>query len=43
MPSDVTYKKNLKKKGTSELIYKTDPQTQKTNLSLTKAKDGGEG
>ena len=32
-----------KKKGTNELIYKTeiDPQTQKTNLWLPKGKGGG--
>ena len=45
MSYDITYMWNLKKKknGTSEFIYKTDSQTQKTNLWLPKGKDGGEG
>ena len=30
----ITYMWNLKKRGTSELIYKTESQTQKTNLYL---------
>ena len=29
------------KNGMNELLYKTDPQTQKTNLLLPKGKDGG--
>ena len=28
----ITYMWNLKKRGTSELIYKTESQTQKTNI-----------
>ena len=33
---DITYMQNLKKKGTNELIYKTDVESQmyKTNLWL---------
>ena len=34
---DITYMWNLKK-YTNELIYKTDSQTQKTNLWLSKGK-----
>ena len=30
----------LNKTGTNELIYKTDPQTWKTNLWFPKGKDG---
>ena len=44
MSFDITYIWNLKKKkDTSELIYKTDSQPQKTNLWLPKGKEGGEG
>ena len=32
---------NLKKKGTNELIYKTESQMQKTNLWLPGSKGGG--
>ena len=41
IPYNITYMQNLKKK-TNELIYKTetDPQTQKTNLQLTREKGG---
>ena len=44
IPCDITYMCNLKY-DTNELSYKTeiDPQTQKTNLWLSKGKVGGEG
>ena len=42
---DITYMWNLKKKGTNELIYKaeTDSQTLEANLWLPKGKGGKEG
>ena len=36
----IAYTWNLKKKDGNELIYKTDPQTQNTNLWLPKGKGG---
>ena len=43
MSYDITYMWNLKKNDGNEIIYKTeiDPQTQKTNLWLSKGKGRG--